>query len=203
MDESFPHVAELSFGEFTVYSHEELQVRVYCGDHPEGVRQLEGLTRVSLRRDCRLVHDDFVLEPAVDFEAQDFVLQAVPLLLSEEMNDTLLGALEWGKSNGKMPAHQAALMGEGLTMAEMSRNWNHELMEEHSHWTWRGIMIILSVSLFVLVVSCCCLRECWNAFQRHRQRQALGPVIRAEVSQEMQDLLRKQPAPSAPTASAK
>ena len=203
LDESFPHVSDLSFGEFTIYSHQELQVRVYCGNQPEGVQELEGLTRVSLRRDCRLVHDDFVLEPAVDFDAQDFVLQTVPMPLSEELNETLLGALDWGKTKGVMPVHQAALMGEGLTMAEMSRDWNHELMEEHSHWTWRGILILLSVSLFSLVVSCCCMRECWNAFQRHRQRQALGPAIRAEVSHEMQDLLRKQPAPSAPVASVK
>ena len=202
LNKDFPHVAELSFGEFTVYSRKPLTARVFCQDQPKSNVAFVDLSRVSLRRDCRVVHDDFVLEPAVDFSAQDYLLAAIPLALSDDFNDTLVDVLEWGEVSGKLHSYKNANVGTGLTIAEVSQSWTQERLRENTHWTWRGALVAGGVTMFAIILCCCCSRECWNAYQRHRQRQALGATIRTEVSHEMKDLLAKNSDPTAPPQSA-
>ena len=190
-----------SFGEFTVYSRQPLTARVFCQDQPKSSVAFVDLSRVSLRRDCRVVHEDFVLEPSVDFSAQDYLLAAIPMALSDDLNDTLVDVLEWGEVSGELHSYKNANVGTGLTMAEVSQSWTQERLRENNHWTWRGALMAGGVAMFLLIICCCCSRECWNAYQRHRQRQALGATIRSEVSQEMKDLLAKNPDPTAPASS--
>ena len=201
LNEDYPHVAELSFGEFTVYSRQPLTARVFCQDQPKSSVAFVDLSRVSLRRDCRVVHEDFVLEPSVDFSAQDYLLAAIPMALSDDLNDTLVDVLEWGEVSGELHSYKNANVGTGLTMAEVSQSWTQEKLRENNHWTWRGALMAGGVAMFLLIICCCCSRECWNAYQRHRQRQALGATIRSEVSQEMKDLLAKNSDPTAPASS--
>ena len=202
LNEDFPHVAELSFGKFTVYSKKPLTARVFCQDQPKSSVAFVDLSRVSLRRDCRVVHDDFVLEPTVDFSAQDYLLAAIPISLSDEFNDTLVDVLEWGEISGELHSYKNANVGTGLTMAEVSQSWSQERLWENVHWTWRGGLVAGGITMFLIILCCCCTRECWNAYQRHRHRQALGDTIRTEVSHEMKDLLNKNSNPTAPTQSA-
>ena len=88
MDEDFPYVSDLSFGEFTLYTKKEIQVSVFCGSETKEPVSLLGLSRLSIRRDCRLIHADFTLEPTVDFSAQDYVLTEIPLTFVEDENLT-------------------------------------------------------------------------------------------------------------------
>ena len=182
LKEDFPHVAELSFGEFTVYSKKSLTARVICQDQPKSSVAFVDPSRMSLRRDCGVVHDDFVLEPRVDFSAQDYLLAAIPLSLSDEFNDTLVDVLEWGEISGELHLYKNANVGTGLTMSEVSQSWTQERLRENVHWTWQGALVADGVTMFLIILCCCCTRECWNAYQRHRQRRALGDTIQTEVS---------------------
>ena len=94
---------------------------------------------------------------------------------------------------------QNANFGPGMTMAEVSQGWTQEKLKEHRHWTWQGALLAVGLSMFALIICCCCTRECWNAYQRHQQRGALGYTIQTEVSHDMKDLLQKSTTePSAP-----
>ena len=148
------------------------------------------------------MHNDFVLEPSVDFSAEDFLFAAIPMALSDDFNDTLVDALEWEEVSGELHSYKNANVGTGLTMAEMSQSWTQERLRENTHWTWRGALVAGGVTMFAIILCCCCSRECWNAYQRHRQRQALGATIRTEVSHEMKDLLSKSSNPTASPQSA-
>ena len=118
LNEDFPHVAELSFGEFTVYSKKSLTARVFCQDQPKSSIVFMDLSQVSLRQDCQVVHDDFVLEPTVDFSAQDYLPAVIPLSLSDELNDTLV--------TGELHSYKNANVGTGLTMSKVSQSWTQE-----------------------------------------------------------------------------
>lgn len=60
-------MASLVFGVFTGYTKPKLMTKVFCGEEQVATQELEGLSRITLRRDCCLVHEDFVLEPTIDF----------------------------------------------------------------------------------------------------------------------------------------
>lgn len=150
-------------------------------------------------QDCQVVHDDFVLEPMVDFSAQDYRLAAIPLSLSDDLNESMVDVPKWGEVRGELHSYKNANVGVGMTMGEVSQSWTQEKLEEHCHWTWCGALVAGGGMMFVTIVSCCCLWECWNAYQRQRQSQALGEMIRTEVLHEMKDLLQKSTSdPSAP-----
>ena len=93
VDEAFPYVASLAFGVFAVYTKPKLMTKVYCGEEQVATQELQGLTRITLRRDCRLVHDNFVLEPTIDFGDQDNELSEIPLTFDNDLN--MLQVLSW------------------------------------------------------------------------------------------------------------
>ena len=61
VDNKFPYVASLAFGVFTMYTKPTLMTKVYCGEKQVTTQKLQGLSQITLRRDCRMVYDDFVL----------------------------------------------------------------------------------------------------------------------------------------------
>ena len=99
LNEYFPHVAELSFGEFTLYSHKSLTARVFCQDQPKscvvhmcGFVQGELASRLpgGSRQFCSGTHCRF-------FRSELFVGRHTFVSLSNELNDTLIDVLEWGE----------------------------------------------------------------------------------------------------------
>ena len=205
VDEDFPYVATLAFGIFTVYSKSELTVKIYCGEAPHGTQVLKGLNRITLRRDCRLVHQDFVLEPTIDFTEQDNELTEVPLKFDDDLN--MSQVLGWGAETGLLRTSDGKLMGEGLTMLEVSEQWSNEKLDETRRWSLMMYLAAAGGSLLLLICCCCCTREGWNCYMRARQRNALAASIRQQVreaGQEMQLLARGGSAssPSAPSAPA-
>ena len=88
--------------------------KVYCGEEQVATQALQGLSRITLRRDCRLVHDYFVLEPTIDFGDQDNELSEIPLTFDNDLN--MSQVLVWGYETGLLrPSDQ----GNALTMLEL------------------------------------------------------------------------------------
>lgn len=145
-----------------------------------------------------MVHDDFVLEPAIDFGDQDNELSEIPLTFDNDLN--MSQVLTWGSENGLLrPSKQ----GNGLTMLEGW--WSHDNLDKTRRWTFQMIMVTAGASILGLVVCCCCTRECWNIYMRAKQRRAMSSSIREQVLEygmEMQNLLTRGPSPSAPMPTA-
>ena len=196
VDDKFRYVASLAFGVFTVYTKPLLMTKVYCGEEQVATQKLQGLSRITLRRDCRLVHDDFVLEPTIDFRDQDNELSEIPLTFDNDLNVSQV--LEWGSENGLLrPSDQ----GNALTMLEVARHWNQDQLDERRRWTFQMIMGVAGASIMALMVCCCCTRECWNMYMRAKQRRAMSSSIREQVREygmEMRNLLSRSVSPSAP-----
>ena len=146
--------------------------------------------------DCRLVHDDFVLEPTIDFGDQDNELSEISLTFDNDLN--MSQVLEWGSETGLLrPSDQ----GNALTMLEVAGRWNHDQLDETRRWTFQMIMGVAGASILALVVCCCCTRECWNIYMRAKQRRAMTSSIREQVREngvEMRNLLSQTALPSAP-----
>ena len=150
VDDKFPYVASLAFGVFTVYIKPSLMTKVYCGEEEVATQELQGLSRITLRRDCCLVHDDFVLEPTIDFGDQDNELSEIPLTFDNDLN--MSQVLEWGSATGLLrPSDQ----GNALTMLEVAGRWKHDQLDEARRWTFQMIMGVAGASIMALVVCCC------------------------------------------------
>ena len=67
LDESYVYVESLGFGEYSFYSESPVTARVLCGDVAKETVKLDGLKKVKVRRDCRLIVEEFILEPVVDY----------------------------------------------------------------------------------------------------------------------------------------
>ena len=74
MDENYVYVSSLGFGKYSVYSHNASKARVFCGTHSIGPIKIPGLAMVTVRKDCRVVGESFILEPVVDFDSVQQVL---------------------------------------------------------------------------------------------------------------------------------
>ena len=83
------------------------------------------------------------------FSAQDYLLAAIPMALSEDFNDMLVDVLEWGEVTGELHSYKNANVGTGLTMAEVSQSWTQERLREEIHWTWRGALVAGGVTMFL------------------------------------------------------
>ena len=81
-----------------------------------------------------MVHDDFVLEPTIDYGDQDNELSEIPLTFENDVNVSQV--LKWGSANGLL---RQSDQGNGLTMLEVAGRWNHDKLEESRHWTFRII----------------------------------------------------------------
>ena len=196
VDDKFPYVASLAFGVFTVYTKPKLMTNVYCGEEQVATHELQGLSRIMLRRDCCLAHDDFALEPTIDFGDQDNELSEITLTFDNDLN--MSQVLEWGSKNGLL---RQSDQGNWLTMLEVAGRWNHDQFDELRCWTFQIIIGVAGASIMGLVVCCFCTRECWNMYMRAKQRRAMSSSIREQVREygmEMRNLLSRGVSPSAP-----
>ena len=81
VDENYVYVSSLGFGRYSVYTQNTTKARAFCGTHSIDPITLTGLVNVEVRKDCRVVGESFILEPVVDFESVQQVLDSIPLLL--------------------------------------------------------------------------------------------------------------------------
>ena len=150
VDDDFPYVASLALGVFPVYTKPKLMNKVYCGEEQVVTQELEGLSWITLRRDCRLVHDDFVSEPTIDFGGQDNQLSEILLTFDNDLN--MSQVLEWGLANGLLCQSD---QGNGLTMLEVAGRWSYDKLDEIIRWTFQTIMVVVGASILGMVVCCC------------------------------------------------
>ena len=91
VDENY--VSGLGFGKYSVYSHNATKAGVLCGTHSIDPITISGLATVTVRKDCRVVGESFILEPVVDFESVQQVLDSIPVTFGTDQNFT--SALDW------------------------------------------------------------------------------------------------------------
>ena len=190
VDEEYVYVASLGFGKYSVYTRNETKARVFCGTHSIDPIKLVGLMTVTVRKDCRVVGDSFILEPVVDFESVQQVLDSIPVTFSEDQNFT--SALDWGKEVGLVSALPDD---SGQTMNDIASSWNNDKLEVNREWsiiTYIGLAIGVLAGTFI----CCCVtKECWHCYQRRQDRRGLATLIREQV--EMRPMI-SNPQPSYP-----
>ena len=174
---------------------------MFCGSHSVDPITLTGLVTVEVRKDCRVVGESFILEPVVDFESVQQVLDSIPVTFGADQNFT--SALNWGKDTGLV----SSLPDEsGQTMNEIASSWSNDKLKVEREWsliTYIGLAVEVLAGTFI----CCCLgKECWHCYQRRQDRRSLAKLTWEQV--EMRPMISQpQPAcpslnPTAPAASA-
>ena len=142
-----------------------------------------------------MVHDDFLLEPTIDFGYQDNELSEIPLMFDNDFNRSPV--LEWGSANDLL---RQSDQGNGLTMWEVAGRKSNDKLDESRGWTFQMIMGVAGASILGLVVCCCCTREYWNIYMRAKQRRAMSSSIREQFREydlEMRNLLSRGVSPTA------
>ena len=135
--------------------------------------------------------ESFILEPVVDFESVQQVLDSIPVTFGTDQNFT--SALDWGKETGMV----SSLPDEsGQTMNEIASSWNNDKLKVNREWsiiTYIGLAIGVLAGTFI----CCCVgKECWHCYQQRQDRRGLANLIREQV--EMRRMI-SQPQPAYPT----
>lgn len=97
-DENYVYISSLGFGRYSLYTRNATKARVFCGSHSTDPISLTGLAKVEVRKDCRVVGESFILEPVVDFESVQQVLDSIRVTFGPDQNFTV--ALDWGKEQG-------------------------------------------------------------------------------------------------------
>ena len=191
VEENYVYVASLGFGKYSVNSRNETKARVIGGTHSIDPVTFSGLAMVTGRKDCRVVGEYNILEPVVDFESVQQVLDSIPVTFGSDQNFT--SALDWGKETGMV----TSLPDEtGQTMNDIASSWNNDKRKATREWsiiTYIGIVIGVLAGTFV----CCCVeKECWHCYQRRQDWRGLATLIREQV--EMRPMI-SQPQPAYPT----
>ena len=100
------------------------------GTHSIDPITLTGLVTVEVRKDCRVVGESFILEPVVDFESVQQVLDSILVTLGTDQNFT--SALNWGKETGLVSALPDEL---GQTMNKIASSWNKDKLKVEHEWS--------------------------------------------------------------------
>ncbi len=176
VNEKYVHVASLGFGAYSVYSKNEVKARVLCGEDSINQLAIKGLMKLKIRKDCRVVGDQFVLEPMVDFTSLSQVMDEVPIVFAPDQNFTL--AIDWGAENGIIKTVKGP---GGATMADVARSWDDSLLDESEKWTfamWVGVAFAILVAVLCI---CCGSKECYNVYERRVERSRLAETIRSQM----------------------
>ena len=116
LDESYVYVESLGLGEYSFYSESSVTARVLCGDVAKATEKLVGLKRVSVRTDCRLIREELIPEPVVDYTAASKSLDLVPLTFESDQNLSMV--VDWGKECGLLNSREEE---DGQTMADVAK----------------------------------------------------------------------------------
>ena len=91
---------------------------------------------VTVREDCRLETDDFILEASIDFGKREKGFQTTDMVF-DVVNYT--APLEWARDQGRLPGLGVS---SAPTISEISRDWHLEKLAVSRHWTflqWTGV----------------------------------------------------------------
>ena len=69
-----------------MYTQNTTKARVFCGAHSIDPITITGLVTVVVRKDCKVVGESFILEPVVDFESVQQVLDSIPVTFGTDQN---------------------------------------------------------------------------------------------------------------------
>ncbi len=195
VDERFVYISSLGFGVYSLYTKERVKARVLCGDYSIAPMVLEGLNKVTVRKDCRVVGEDFILEPLVDYSSLDHVLDEIPIMFAPDQNFT--EAINWGSENGKIPKMQGP---GGATMLEIAKAWDNTVLDESTRW---GFMVYVGIGFAVVlgIMACCCgTKEIYHCYGRRRERKGLVDVIRTQMMELAPLNQGAETVPTAPSA---
>jgi hypothetical protein len=96
-----PFVAQVALHRYYTYSPKSSTGRLLCKNQfsGSGVVNLKGLQMVTVREDCRLKTDDFILEASIDFGKREKGFQTADMVF--DVNYT--APLEWARDQGRLP----------------------------------------------------------------------------------------------------
>ena len=124
VDKNYVYFSSLGFGKYSVYTQNTTKARVICGTHSIDPTTITGLVTVVVRKDCRVVDESFILEPVVDFESVQQVLDLIPVTFGTDQNFT--SAQDWGKETGLVSSLPDEL---GQTMNKIASSWNNDKLK--------------------------------------------------------------------------
>jgi hypothetical protein len=133
-----PFVAQVALHRYYTYSPKNSGGRILCKHQytGSGVVNLKGLQMVTVREDCRLETDDFILEASIDFGKREKGYQTTDMVF-DVVNYT--EPLEWARDQGRLPGLGVST---APTISEISRDWHLEKLAITRHWTflqWVGV----------------------------------------------------------------
>ena len=176
LDESYVYVESLGFGEYSFYSEYPVTARVLCGDVAKDSVKLAGLKRVTVRRDCRLIGEEFILEPVVDYTVTSKSLDSVPLTFESDQNLSLV--VDWGKERGLLNSREEE---DGQTMADIAKQWDITELEETKDYTFMQYVGIAFGALVGTLLTFCVARECLGCYNRRQARREMARTIGDQV----------------------
>ena len=169
LDESYVYVESLGFGEYSFYSESPVTARVLCGDVAKESVKLAGLKRVT---DCRLIGEEFILEPVVTSKSLD----SVPLTFESYQNLSLV--VDWGKERGLLNSREEE---DGQTMADIAKQWDITELEETKDYTFMQYVGIAFGALVGTLITFCVARECLGCYNRRQARREMARTIGDQV----------------------
>ena len=188
VDEQFVYVANLGFGKYSVYSKDEIKVRVFCSSNSVEALSLTGLSQVEIRKDCRVVGEMFVLEPVVDFQSTNLVLDSIPVTFEKDQNFT--SAMEWGRRVGLLSDMPDST---GETMADVAKSWDSTLLVEQKHTSLVTMLIYSAIAVVSALALTCFFKECWGCYSRRRMARGLANTISSQVQSQVREHLEMRP----------
>ena len=142
-----PFIAQIDLHSFVVNTPSPVSARVMCGLSQVAMpRTMNGLEEVQLKDGCRLVADQFTLEPVPGMTVRDSGHQAVELTME---NQTLVEALEWARGT-KLLNHYSE--SAAPTMTEIMTTWDHHRLTYHRHLTLYQIIMYTGVGIVTVLV---------------------------------------------------
>ena len=117
-------------GKYIAYTQNTTKARVFCGTHSIDPITLTGLVTVEVRKDFRVVGKSFILEPVVDLESVQQVLDSIPVTFGADQNFT--SALNWGKETGLVSSFPDE---SGQTMKEIASSWSNDKLKVEREWS--------------------------------------------------------------------
>ena len=172
LDESYVYVESLGFGDYSFYSESSVTARVLCGYVAKETVKLEGLKKVSVRRDCRLIGEEFILEPVVDYTVASKSLDSVPLTFASDQNLSLV--VDWGKERGLLNSRQEE---DGQTMADIAKQWDLTELEEVKDYTFMQYVGIAFGVLVGTLLTFRVARECLGCYNSRQARREMARTI--------------------------
>ena len=202
MTPEYMHVAALSPHHFSVYTPKDILGRITCGEKYLGSQKLmAGLLEVEMSPKCKFTSEELELTPTIDLAIQEIHFDKITLDLAPLAN--LSEPVSWAVNNAKIATEKK---NAGPSLADVSLNWDHTMLTEDAHWTFRTwasvILGIILGGIILLILLRCLIDIKYRRQDRGEMRGKMGEHAKdmvQEAFEELKSLLRNQErVPSAP-----